>query len=156
MLDSLFRACESFTFVTANRGQLDVTLQRTQNLVVTVLVCSKFGVGWATTFNYKHFMTFQPLSLEVFHFQENSPFCLVSEDGQKGTVFVVWSVGGTKYMFIRNETSWIRILLGWPSYGVCADIHDHIHTVQSGTLYWIIEMNAFVVNYVSQRELTCR
>lgn len=128
MLHSLFRACESFTFVTANRGQLDVTLPWTQNLVVTVLVGSKSGVGWVTTFNHKHYMTFQPVLQGVFYFQENSPFWSASEDGQKGTAFVAWSIGGTKFTFIRNETSWIRILLGQSSCVYCRHTRAHTHS----------------------------
>lgn len=138
MLHSLFRACESFTFVTANWGQLDVTLPRTQNLVVTVLMGFKFGVGWVTTLNHKHYINFPPLLLGVLYFQENFPFGSASEDGQKGTAFVAWSIGGTTFTFIRIETSWILILLGQSSCVYCRHTHAHIHTHSTG---WCHELN---------------
>jgi hypothetical protein len=148
MLHSLFRACESFTFVTANRGQLDVTLPWTQNLVVTGLVGSKFGVGWVTTFNHKHYMTFQPLLPGVFFISRKIlPFDQPVRMARRVLCFlpdqsVEPNLRLSEMKLLEFEFS------GGSHIAFIADIHGHIHTLQGGGLNWIIVMNTFIVNYI--------
>jgi len=110
MLHSLFRACESFTFVTANWGQLDVTLPRTQNLVVTVLVGSKFGVGWVTTFNHKHYMTLQPLIAGSVLFPGKFSL-LISQWGRPGGYCVCCLINRWNQIYVY-QPEMKRIFLG--------------------------------------------
>jgi hypothetical protein len=151
MLHSLFRACESFTFVTANRGQLDVTLPWTQNLVVTVLVGSKFGVGWVTTFNHKPYMTFQPLLLGVFFLFPGKFSLLISQWGWPEGYCVFLPDQSVEPNLRLSEMKLLEFEFSWGSHtciAFIADIHGHIHTLQVGGLNWIIVMNAFIAHYI--------